>query len=82
MARLENKRVKLAKGTRVEVPKEVEEKASPELTREERIRAIAESEWAQEWATGLCSFVEGVPEEKVSPRCKHRLSRTLAREVI
>jgi len=82
MARLENKRVKLAKSTRVEVPKEVEEKASPELTREERIRAIAESEWAQEWSQGMCSFVEGVPEEKVSPRCKHRLSRMLAREVI
>jgi len=82
MARLENKRVRLAKATRVDVPKEVEEKAPPELTREERIRAIAKSEWGQEWAEGMCSFVEGVPEEKVSPECRRRLSRRLAREVI
>jgi len=64
----------------VRTPPEVVEIASsnPELTREDRIKAIAESEWATEWAKAMSVFVTG--EE--APEVVERLSRTLAEKVV
>ena len=64
----------------VRAPPEVVEIASsnPELTREERVKAISESEWATGWAKGMARLVTG--EEK--PEVVERLSRTLAERVV
>jgi len=65
----------------VRAPPEVVELASssnPELTREERIKAISESEWAMGWGKGMARFVTG--EE--APEVVERLSRTLAEKVV
>lgn len=64
----------------VRAPPEVVELASsnPELTREERIKAVAESEWGQGWARGMARLVTG--EE--APEVVERLSRTLAERVV
>ena len=65
----------------VRAPPEVVELASssnPELTREERIKAVSESAWATGWAKGLAKMVTG--EE--APEVVERLSRTLAEKVV
>jgi len=64
----------------VRAPPEVVEivSSNPELTREERIKAVAESEWGQGWAKGMAKFVTG--EE--APETVERLSRTLAEKVV
>jgi len=64
----------------VRAPPEVVEIASsnPELTREERIKAISESAWATGWSKGMARLVTG--EE--APEVVERLSRTLAEKVV
>ncbi|GAI92438.1 unnamed protein product [marine sediment metagenome] len=64
----------------VRAPPEVVELAesNPALTQEERIKAVAESEWGQGWAKGMARFVTG--EE--APEVVERLSRTLAEKVV
>ena len=65
----------------VRAPPEVVELASssnPELSREERIKAVAESEWGRGWARGMARLVTG--EE--APEVVERLSRTLAEKVV
>lgn len=70
--------------TTVRVPEEVLEIASenPELTREERVKAISESEWARGWGEGMCRLVapELVGEER--EKCVSRMSRILAERVV
>ena len=43
----------------VKIPEEIEKMASenPELAGEQRISAIAGSEWARGWARGMCKLV-------------------------
>jgi len=64
----------------VRAPPEVVELASsnPDLTRDERIKAVAESAWGQGWAKGMAKLVTG--EE--APEVVERLSRTLAEKVV
>lgn len=64
----------------VRAPPEVAEIAAsnPELTREERVKAISESEWAKGWAKGMSRLVTG--EEK--PETVERLSKALAEKVV
>lgn len=64
----------------VRAPPEIVEMAesNPNLTREERITAVAESEWGKNWARSMARFVTG--EEK--PEIVERLSRTLAERVV
>lgn len=51
--------------------------ANPEISREQAIKAIAGSEWAQDWATAMCSL----GGRKATPECVKRMSRSLAEEV-
>ncbi len=71
-------------GTTVLIPKEVSEMAekNPELTREQRISAIAGSEWAQNWAKGMVNLVYPGLTGLVLTEAISRLSRTLAERVI
>ena len=64
----------------VRAPPEVVELASgnPDLPREERIKAVAESDWGQNWAKGMAKLVTG--EE--APEIVERLSITLAEKVV
>lgn len=64
----------------VRTPPEIVEMASsnPELTREERIKVIAESAWGRGWAEGMCRMVTG----EASPECVERMSRLLAERVV
>ena len=64
----------------VRAPPEVVELASsnPDLTREERIKAVSESAWATGWAKGMAKMVTG--EE--TPEVVERLSMTLAEKVV
>ncbi|GAI85112.1 unnamed protein product [marine sediment metagenome] len=64
----------------VRAPPEVVELASsnPELTREQRIKAISESQWAMGWSRGMAKLVTG--EE--APEVVERLSKTLAERVV
>jgi len=66
----------------IELPAEIVEiaMANPQLTEEQRIEAIAGSEWARNTAEGFCSFVGVPPEEKSA--CIERMARTLARRVV
>ena len=68
----------------VKVPPEVEKAASsnPELTREERVKAVAETDWARGWGRGMCSLVapELVGEER--EECIDRMARKLAERVV
>lgn len=51
--------------------------ANPEISREQAIETIAESEWAQDWARSMCSL----GGRKPTPGCIERLSRHVAEEV-
>jgi len=51
--------------------------ANPEISREQAIETIAESEWAQEWAESMCSL----GGRKATKECIRRMSRDLAKEV-
>ena len=64
----------------VRAPPEIVELASsnPDLPREERIKAVAESAWGQSWAKGMAKLVTG--EE--APDVVERLSITLAEKVV
>lgn len=66
--------------TVVGLPEKVLERAehNPELTREERIEAIKETEWTKGWAEGMCRLVE----DMVEPECVERMKTTLAERVV
>jgi len=68
----------------VKVPEEVEKIASsnPELTREERIKAVSETDWAQGWAKGMCSLVAPELTIEERERCIGRMARKLAERVV
>jgi len=68
----------------VRAPPEVVEIASsnPELTREERIKAIAESEWGRGWAEGMVGLVSPELAGAEREETVKRLSRTLAERVV
>ena len=68
----------------VRVPEEVEKlaTANPELTREERIKAVAESEWARGWAKGMVGLVSPGLVGAEREEAIERLSRTLAERVV
>lgn len=71
-------------GTTVLIPEEVSEMAekNPKLTREERITAVSESEWAQSWAKGMLNLVSPGLMGKERDEAITRLSRTLAERVV
>ena len=64
----------------VRAPPEVVELASsnPELPREERVKAVAESAWGQNWAKGMARLVAGEED----PEVVERLSITLDDKVV
>ena len=68
----------------VKVPEEVEKIASgnPQLTREERIKAVSETKWSQSWARGMCSLVSPELTGKEREACIDRLARKLAEKVV
>ena len=68
----------------VKVPEEVEKVASsnPELTRAERIKAVAETDWARGWAGGMCRLVSPELTGKEREECTERLARKLAERVV
>ena len=71
-------------GTTVLVPKEVTEIAAsnPELTRPQRVEAVAASTWAQSWAKGMVGLVSPGLTEKEREEAVGRLSRKLAERVV
>lgn len=64
----------------VRAPPEVTELVSsnPDLSREERIKTVAESDWAKGFGKGICRWVTG--EEK--PECVERLAKQVAEKVV
>lgn len=55
----------------------------PELTRDQRIKAIQESKWGQNLAKGLCEKLLGVsPGQKEHDSCIERVSRKLAEGMV
>lgn len=68
----------------VKVPEELEKlaTANPELTREERIKAVAESEWARGWAKGMVGLVSPGLVGAEREEAIERLSRMLAERVV
>jgi len=68
----------------VEVPEEVNKIATsnPELTREERVKAVAETDWAQGWATGMCRLVSPELVEEEKEGCIKRMAQKLAERVV
>jgi len=68
----------------VGVPEEVEKiiSSNPELTMEDRIKAVAETEWARGWARGMCSLVAPELASKEREECISRLARKLAERVV
>ena len=77
------KRVEIS-GTTVLVPKDVSEMATsnPELTREQRISAVAASDWALGWAKGMVRLVSPGLMGKEREEAIGRLSRKLAERVV
>lgn len=73
--------VSVAVGVPLEVEKIISEK-NPALTREQRISAIAESEWALGWAKGMVNLVSPGLTGKEREEAISRLSRTLAEKVV
>jgi len=67
----------------VKVPPEVEEivSSNPELTREERIKAVSETDWAHGWGKGMCSLVSPSLAGKEREECISRMARKLAERV-
>ena len=68
----------------VKVPEEVEKIASenPELTREERVKAVAETAWAEGWGRGMCSLVAPELTGEEREECVGRMARKLAEKVM
>ena len=68
----------------VKVPEEVEKIATsnPELTRAQRIEAVAATDWARGWARGMCSLVSPDLMGKEREECIDRLARKLAERVV
>jgi len=64
----------------LKVPEKVEEIAAtnPEMTREEKVKAISDSAWAKGYAEGVCRWVTG----EAKPECVERLSRQVAERVV
>ena len=64
----------------VKVPEEVEKIASsnPELTREERIKAVSETNWARRWGRGMCEMVSPELVGKEKELCIGRMAKKLA----
>lgn len=71
-------------GAEVTVPSEVLKIASsnPELTREERVKAVSEIPWAREWARGMCTLVSPELTGKKREACVDRMARTLAEKSV
>lgn len=71
-------------GATVTVPSEVAEigSSNPELTREERLKAISETAWARGWAEGMCKLVSPELVGKEREACIERMARTLAERVV
>ena len=71
-------------GLTVRVPEKVEKVASsnPELTREERIEAVSETDWAHGWGKGMCSLVAPELTGREREECIGRMARTLAERVV
>lgn len=71
-------------GAKVSVPAEIVETVSsnPELTRAERVEAVAASEWARGWAEGMIGLVSPGLVGKEREEAVERLSRTLAEKVV
>ena len=71
-------------GTTVIVPKEVAEIAekNPELTRSQRVEAVAASTWAQSWSKGMVGLVSPGLTGKEREEAISRLSRKLAERVV
>jgi len=68
----------------VKIPEEVEKIASsnPELTREERIKVVSETDWARGWAKGMCTLVAPELAGKEREECMSRMARKLAERVV
>jgi len=68
----------------VKVPEEVEEivLSNPELTRAERIKAVAETDWAHGWGRGMCTLVAPELAGKEREECIDRMARKLAERVV
>ena len=68
----------------VKVPEEVKKLASsnPELTREDRIKAVSETDWAHGWGRGMCSLVAPELMGKEREECIDRMARKLAEKVV
>lgn len=71
-------------GATVTVPSEVMSigSSNPELTREQRIKAITETAWARGWAEGMCKLVSPELVGREREACIERMSRTLAERVV
>ncbi|RJS69068.1 hypothetical protein CW696_07650 [ANME-2 cluster archaeon] len=72
-------------GMTVSAPPEVIKIAhsNPELTREERIAAIAESEWGRNTAAGMCEKLFGAePGTSEHERCVESTAKRLAKGLI
>lgn len=71
-------------GTKMTVPPEVAEIASsnPELTREQRISAIASSEWAQHWGESMCRLTQPSLSGRELETCRDRMARIVAERVL
>ena len=71
-------------GATVTVPPDVAQIASdnPELTREQRIAAIEDTAWAQNWAGGMCRLVAPELGGDERTRCITRLAHKLAERVV
>ena len=68
----------------LEVPAEVREIAekNPELTREQRVAAIAESAWARGWGRGMCELVSPGLTGATKEECEKRMATLLAERVV
>lgn len=76
--------VRLEEVGAITIPEEVEKIASsnPELTREQRVKAISEIGWARNWAAGMCRLVSPELGAEEREACIDRLARNLAERVV
>lgn len=56
--------------------------SNPELTREQRILAVEELDWAQGWAKGMCNLVSPELTGEEREACISRLAKKLAERVV